>query len=137
MNEYIYAPQKKENLGIDLLNFSLEKQLKIYDGIEMQGWNILVQLYIQTEKTEGGILIPDLARDEEQYRSCVGLVIKKSKASYEDPRYRQTGHWCKVGDWVVFPRHAGYKISVLGAPTFILKEDAIDFTIDDPTKIAR
>jgi hypothetical protein len=38
---------------------------------------------------------------------------------------------------VVFPRHAGYKIHHDGMPIFVLKEDAIDLVIDDPTKISR
>lgn len=126
----------KEDLGIDLNNFSKEEEINKFSDIEPQGWTILVRLYTEP-KVVNGIFRPDIVHDEQQYRSCVGLVVKKSKAAYLDPRYEQTGKWCEVGDWVVFPRHAGYKIQCHNLPVFVLKEDAIDLIISDPSHITR
>lgn len=136
-DNYQYIPSSEEDQGIDFDNFSLVNELENYRGVKTQGWNILVRLYVQPEKTKGGLIVSSKIRDEDQYKNCVGLVVQKSNASYEDPRYKQTGHWCKVGDWVVFPRHAGYKISINNIPTYVLKEDAIDLIIDNPTKVSR
>lgn len=126
----------KEDLGIDLSNFSKEEEIDKFKDVEPQGWTILVRLYTEP-KVVNGIFRPDIVHEEQQYKSCVGLVVKKSKAAYLDSRYEQTGAWCDVGDWVVFPRHAGYKIHYHNLPTFVLKEDAIDLVIDDPAVIAR
>lgn len=126
----------KEDLGIDLQNFSKEEEISKFEDVEPQGWTILVRLYTEP-KVKNGLYIPDIVHDEQQYKNCVGLVVRKSKAAYLDDRYNQTGEWCKVGDWVGFPRHAGYKIHYEGLPVFVLKEDAIDFVIGDPTKITR
>jgi len=125
-----------EDLGIDINNFSIEEEIKKFQNIKPQGWTVVVRLYTEP-KIVNGIFRPDVVHDEQQYRSCVGLVVAKSKAAYLDPRYDQTGEWCKVGDWVVFPRHAGYKINCHKLPIFVLKEDAIDLIIDDPRIIER
>lgn len=126
----------KEDLGIDLTNFSKEEEVAKFKDIEAKGWTLLVRLYTEP-KVKNGLYMPDIVHDEQQYRSCVGLVVRKSKAVYLDDRYNQTGQWCDVGDWVVFPRHAGYKIHYEGMPIFVLKEDAIDLVIGDPSKITR
>lgn len=126
----------KEDLGIDIQNFIPEEEIAKFEGVRPQGWTVVVRLYTEP-KVKNGLYKPDIVHDEQQYRSCVGLVVKKSKAAYLDDRYTQTGQWCKEGDWVVFPRHAGYKIHHDGIPIFVLKEDAIDLVIDDPTKISR
>lgn len=125
-----------EDLGIDINNFSIEEEIKKFQNIKPQGWTVVVRLYTEP-KVVNGIFRPDIVHDEQQYRSCVGLVVLKSKAAYLDPRYEQTGEWCSIGDWVVFPRHAGYKVNYKKAPIFILKEDAIDLIIDDPRDIER
>lgn len=126
----------KEDLGIDLQNFVPHEEIAKFEDVEPQGWTILVRLYTEP-KVKNGLYMPDIVHDEQQYKNCVGLVVKKSKAAYLDDRYNQTGQWCDVGDWVVFPRHAGYKIHYEGIPIFVLKEDAIDLVIRDPSKIAR
>lgn len=127
---------KEEDLGIDLKNFSKEEEIARFKDIEPKGWTLLVRLYTEP-KLVNGLFRPDSVHDEQQYKSCVGLVVKKSKAAYLDSRYEQTGSWCEVGDWVVFPRHAGYKIQCCNIPTFVLKEDSVDLVIADPTMITR
>ena len=132
--------QIKEDQGIDFDNFSLKEEVEKFKGIEPQGWTVLVRLYTKPKKTKGGLVLPDTVHSEQQYRNCVGLVVKVSKAAYMDVRYEDTGPWCKVGDWVVFPRHAGYKILYKQMPLFVLKEDAIDLVIsniDDIPEISK
>jgi co-chaperonin GroES (HSP10) len=128
--------EKMEDLGIDLKTFSKEEEIKKFDGFEPQGWNVIIRLYTKTKKV-GSLIMPDSVHEEQQYQGCVGLVVKKSKGAYNDPRYERTGDWCQVGDWVVFPRHAGYRVTYNGMPVFVLKEDAIDVVITDPTSVKR
>ncbi len=127
---------KEEDLGIDLSNFSKEEEIAKFDGFEPQGWNVIVRLYVKPQMVNG-VYMPDAVHEDQQYHNCVGIVVKKSKGAYNDPRYDRTGEWCKVGDWVVFPRHAGYKVTYKGMPVFVLKEDAIDVIIEDPSSIRR
>lgn len=128
---------KLQDEGIDLTNFNKEIEIAKFKHIKPQGWTVIVRLY--TEPTMvNGIIRTSSTHDEQQYHNCVGLVVSKSFAAYQDNnRYGQTGSWCEVGDWVLFPRHAGYKILSDGIPLFVLKEDAIDAIIEDPSKIVR
>jgi len=127
----------KDEVGIDLENFSKEAEIEKFKDIKMQGWSILVRLYITPQQTKKGIILPGQFQDDEKYRNCVGLVVKKSTGAYLDARYNDTGPWCKVGDWVVFPRHAGYRILYKNLPVFVLKEDAIDAVVEDPSIVSR
>ncbi len=127
----------KDNTEIDLTNFSKEEEIAKFKGAQAKGWTVLIRLYMGSKKTPGGLIIPDESHDNEQYISCSGLVVGKGKAVYLDKRYEESGPWCEIGDWVVFPRHAGYKIFYNGLPLFVVKEDAIDIVVDDPSTVRR
>lgn len=123
--------------GIDLTNFSIEEEIAKFKGIKPQGWTVVVRLYIEPQQVNG-IYIPDTSHEDQRFQSCAGFVVGISPAAYKDSeRYGQTGPWCQLGDWVIFPRHAGYIIYYEGIPLYILKEDAIDGVIDDPRKIKK
>lgn len=128
---------QNQDEGIDLNTFDKNAEIAKFEEMDPEGWTIIIRLYTNSKKTVGGIIIPDTAHEEEQYRSCVGLVVKKSKGAYLDNRYENTGAWCEVGDWVIFPRHAGYKLFYDGMPIFVLKEDAIDVRVENPGMISR
>jgi co-chaperonin GroES (HSP10) len=126
----------KNDEGIDIPNFDKGMEIGKFKGIRPVGWEILVRLYIAPVKNNG-IYIPDTAQDDQQYKSCVGLVIDRAKGVYQDERYNNTGAWCEVGDWIVFPRQGGAKIYVDGLPCYFLPEDAMYAVTDDPRRITR
>lgn len=125
-----------EDEGIDLDNFNKEEEIAKFKDMGALGWNIVIRLYTSPKK-KGGIILPDTVRNEDQYRICTGLVVKVSPAAYKDARYSDTGAWCEVGDWIVFPRHAGYKVKYKDIPIFILKEDAVDLKIANPLDVTK
>ncbi len=124
----------KNDEGIDILTFEKDLEIAKFNGIYPVGWSLLVRLYTAPVK-QNGLYTPATAHDEQQYKNCVGLVIDMSPGAYKDERYKETGPWCKIGDWVIFPRHGGSKIYCDGLPCFFLKEDAIDGITDDPRRI--
>lgn len=123
--------------GIDLENFDKEAEIAKYEAFESKLWNIVIRLYSPAAKTKSGILITDTIRDNAQYQTCVGLVVKIAPGCYKDKRYIDTGPACEVGDWVVIARHSGLRVKYKGLPTFITKEDAIEGKIGSPTDIER
>lgn len=129
--------ENKRDLGIDLKNFSKEEEIKKFDGYTVPGWRIAVRLYIETAVTKGGILLPQTMHEDQQYKACVGLVVKQAKAAYLDPRYELTGKWCEIGDWVVFPRHAGTQVNYRALPLMLLQEDSVIGVVDNPSDISR
>ncbi len=123
--------------GIDLANFSKEAEIEKYKDITAAPWELIIRLFIEPPQTSDGIYIPQSVHDEQQYRACVGLVVKQGCAVYLDPRYEQTGRWCEVGDWVLFPRHAGFKIHYENMPTFVIKEDGVSGVLLNPLSVRR
>lgn len=126
----------KEDEGIDLDNFSIEDEINKFEGLEANGWDVILRLYTAPKK-KNGLIMPDSVHTEQQFTGCVGLVVKVAEGAYKDLRYSETGEWCKTGQWRIFPRHAGYKIYYEGIPLYVLKEDGIGPKVDDPSKITR
>ena len=124
--------QVKEDIGIDLKTFDKDVEIAKFKNIRPTGWSIAVRLYTQPQKV-GSLYMPDSYNDEQKYRNFVGLVVAMADGAYKDEvRYKNTGPWCKVGDWVYFPRHAGYQISFRGMPVYILNDDVISGVLEDP-----
>jgi co-chaperonin GroES (HSP10) len=140
MNEFNYMPVigNYDHVAIDIDNFNKEAEIaKFQKALRMVGWSILVRLYIAPATTKSGVFISDDAHNEQKYVNCVGLVVDKAPGTYKDRRYEDTSSWCDIGDWVVFPRHAGYRIEIFDTPCWVLKEDAIDGITHDPRLIKR
>lgn len=125
--------------GIDLDNFSIEEEIAKFDSIipPYSNWELVLRLYVSPNKTKSGLFISSKHAENEESRSCVGLVVKISDAAYKDSRYETTGKWCKLGQWWAFARHAGPKIYLNGMPTFVLKEDALLIPVYDPRSVSR
>lgn len=83
------------------------------------------------------LYIPDSAVSNSKYSSNVGLVLSVGKLAYRAEKFRSTGAWCKVGDWVAFPRHHGIQMTYRNVPVMILGDDSILFTVDRPQYVGR
>lgn len=112
------------------------------------GYHMLIKLYIRPEEyktivredgTEAKIYLSDTHRFEDQYRTCVALVIAQGPECYKDRKGEKfiEGPWCKVGDWVVFPRHEGTRFVYKGVPMFFIPDDRIFGTVMDPQDVTR
>lgn len=124
--------QKKEDKGINLEEFSFKEELEKVKNIHPQGWNVLARLYIEQEERPSGLITPDSYRKEQEYQNCQGIVLKLAKGVYESDRYKETGSWCKPGDWIVFSPYSGIKIHRGDDIYCFLKEDMIEAIVTDP-----
>ena len=52
---------------------------------DLPGYHVLVRPTSIKEKTKGGILLPEKARDDIAYLTTVGRVLKVGTLAYEDP----------------------------------------------------
>lgn len=123
--------------GIDINTFDKEAEIAKFEDCEAPLWQIVVRLYTSPEKTKGGLYLTAKTREDEQFKTIVGLVVKISPGSYKDSRYKDTGPACKVGDWVVIARHSGLRMKYNGLPIFCTKEDGIELIVKDPRSIER
>ena len=81
---------------------------------------ILIKPLEAEEKTAGGIVLPDTAKQKQQRGRVVAVGAGKLLDSGE-----RAGVSLKAGDLVVFGKYAGTEIKVDGDELIILKEDEI------------
>jgi|TARA_X000001388_G_scaffold8789_2_gene5416 chaperonin GroES len=101
------------------------------------GWRVLVMPYMGRDKTEGGVYVPDQARDRESKATVVAYVLKVGPLAYADQDKFGTDSepWCKEGDWVCIGRYAGSRFSIEGGEVRIINDDEVIATIIDPDDI--
>ncbi len=81
---------------------------------------VIVKRIEEEEKTPGGIIIPDTAKEKPQQ----GEVIAAGKGKIlEDGSVRPLD--VKVGDRVIFSKYAGTEIKIDGEEYLIMREDDI------------
>ncbi len=87
---------------------------------------VLVKRLNTEEKTKGGIIIPDTAKEKPQE----GKVISTGKGKLlEDGSIRPLD--IKVGDKVLFGKYGGTEINIEGDEYLILREEEILAIIED------
>ncbi len=137
MSELSYILPEEES---DAIAF-VEKQLGC-PLPRMCGYKVCVKIYVEEEnyKTKEGqdsiILRPDALKANDKFRNCTGLVIGMGPDAYKHEKFK-TGAWCKIGDWVVIPRHAGMQYNFRGHTIHSVNDDTIDMVVEDPSHVTR
>ena len=81
----------------------IQKAVGDLDGISLFSGRVLIAIYIEPEKTAGGIILPNSAVKENIYQGVVGLVLKKGNLAFvSDDRNDFHGQDVQVGEWVTF-----------------------------------
>ena len=97
------------------------------------GYRILLRPRGVVEKTKGGIILTDSNKDSQTYLNSVGQIIAMGAECYTDRKKP----WCKVGDWVIFGRYAGARVSVQTVKMVLLNDDEIIATIENPEVVTQ
>ena len=134
-----------DDTGIDFENYDLDELVnETYKETHPVGYQIVVRIYKPKSvvKTKGGIILTNTSINKEhqdhKFTNSVGLVVKMATGCYKDEeRYRFTGPYCKVGDWVLFPRASAYTYENKGITSATIVEDRIVLVVDDPRVIKR
>jgi co-chaperonin GroES (HSP10) len=100
------------------------------------GYRLLIIPYYPSEKTKGGVYVPDQVRDREAFATVAAYVVKMGPDAYKDEQKFPTGPWCSEKDWVLIGRYAGNRFKVEGLEVRIINDDNIIATILDPTDIS-
>ena len=80
---------------------------------------VIVKRIEEEEKTKGGIIIPDTAKEKPQE----GRVIAVGSGKHEDGKVIPLD--VKAGDKILFGKYAGSEIKLNGEEHLILREDDI------------
>ena len=103
-----------------------------------------LKIYVRAEElktikrddgTEATIYLPDIVRAEDKFQSCAALVCAMGPEAYQGDKYKDSGPWCKVGDWVMIPRYEATALSYRGVAMALLPDDRILAVIADPTDV--
>jgi chaperonin GroES len=81
---------------------------------------IIVKRVEEEEKTKGGIIIPDSAKEKPQEGEV--LAVGPGKVSEDGKKIPME---VKVGDRVLFSKYAGTEIKIEGGDHLIMREDDI------------
>jgi chaperonin GroES len=87
---------------------------------------ILIKRIEEDEKTKGGIILPDTAKE----KPMIGIVMAVGKGKVlEDGKIQPPE--VKVNDKVLFPKYAGTEVKIDGEEHLIVSEDEILAIIED------
>lgn len=108
------------------------------------GYLVALKIYVRPEElktitrddgTEATLYLPDIVRAEDKYQSCAALVCAVGPEAYQGEKFKDSGPWCKVGDWVMIPRYEATAMSFRGVAMALLPDDRILAVIQDPTDV--
>jgi co-chaperonin GroES (HSP10) len=100
-------------------------------GLTPYGSRVLVQIRTPKTVTEGGILIPEEARQTEKWNTQVAKVITLGPVSFKNRETLESwpeGDWCWAGTFVRVPKYGGdrWEVPVPGSQDpalFVLYND--------------
>jgi chaperonin GroES len=89
-------------------------------GLRPLGDRILVKRVKEEERTKGGIIIPDTAKEKPQE----GKIVAVGKGKYDD-KGKLIPTEVKAGDKILFGKYSGSEFKLEGEDLLILREDDI------------
>ena len=104
---------------------------------EPVGYKLLIAVPEMSEKTEGGVYVPDSRKQVEETASIIGYVLKVGSVAYSDPARFPDGPWCKVGDFIIFRSYSGTRFKVMGKEVRIINDDTVEAVVEDPRGYSR
>ena len=130
--ESAYVEAEARVLDPNLIDKTLKERLP-----QPTGWRLLVMPYQGKLKTDGGIIIPNEAREREALATVVAYVLKLGPLAYQDPNKfgDNPEPWCDEGQWVCIGRYAGSRFKIDGGEVRIINDDEVIATILEPDDV--
>jgi co-chaperonin GroES (HSP10) len=92
------------------------------------GWKILVMPMRPAMVSKGGIIIPQVRQDTDQYLNYIGRIVSMGPLAYKQRRWADMGlkpeHEPKIGDWVIYPIYQYARIDFKGRKLILLNDDS-------------
>jgi chaperonin GroES len=92
-------------------------------GIWPTEFNVLVLQKKVDEKSAGGIIIPDIAKDREQYAEMEGTLIATSPLAFTFERWPEGSRKPQPGDKVIIAKYSGTRVVGKDGQTYLLTKD--------------
>jgi chaperonin GroES len=104
---------------------------------EPSGYRLLIAIPEVSEKTEGGVYMPDQLKKAEETATIIGFVVKIGPEAYADEAKFPNGPWCKEGDFVIFRSYSGTRFKVQGQEFRLINDDTVEAVVEDPRGYSR
>jgi co-chaperonin GroES (HSP10) len=104
---------------------------------EPAGYRLLIAIPEVSEKTEGGVFMPEQLKKAEETASIIGFVVKMGPEAFADADKFPNGPWCKEGDFVIFRSYSGTRFKVLGKEFRLINDDTVEAVVEDPRGYSR
>lgn len=133
--EYIKELMSRRGFINDEQSAELKKVIneKMPNLPKLKSYECLLLLYLNEEKTKGGIILPDSIKDSDKINSSCGMLIKTGELAYNDETRFPNGAWAKIGDWVLFPRGEISARIMIDSKVFLLvNDDRAKTIVDNP-----
>jgi hypothetical protein len=138
------------------------KEVLGFEPLPMCGYYMAIVIqeekYASIDGRRTNLLLGEKSLDEEKYRRVSGLVIAQGAQCYRGnlfyehwvikllrkivgkkilpiPDHKKP--WCRVGDFVVFPRHEGQLVNYRGLPVMMVPDTKIYSPIEHPDYVRR
>jgi co-chaperonin GroES (HSP10) len=102
-----------------------------------QGYKILIGVPEVSDKTEGGVFMPDGLKSAEETASIIGFVMKLGPDAYADKDKFPNGSFCEEGDFVIFRSYSGTRFKIHGKEFRLINDDTVEAVVDDPRGYTR
>lgn len=114
--------------AIDWVNDERVKLPAENDVMRPFAWKVLVMPMRPATISKGGILIPQVRQDTDQYLNYIGRVVALGPLAYKHPKWAgmglQPGDAPKRGDWVIYPIYQYARIDFRGRKLILLNDDS-------------
>lgn len=110
-------------------------------GLQLHGDGIIVRQYKPPRK-KGSIILPPTVKKDAAYLQNIGKVLKVGSSAFKDPNVKPGeprfpyGFFeepkCKIGDWILYPRHSGQLMVYKGVKLLLICDNNVLMTVADP-----
>lgn len=110
----------------------------VLDDLTVLNTQVLVGVYVRPEKTAGGVFLTRKAREEDQFQSKVGLILKKGPTAFvEDPDNPKWFGGVKFNehDWVVFRPSDGWPVTINGVLCRMIEDVSVKIKSEKPDSV--
>lgn len=94
-------------------------------------WRVLLRPRPPKRKSAGGLYLPGQAQDAEAHLNYVGQVVAIGPEAGKSEKFGDS--WkIKVGDWVVYGRYVGQRMTHKDVRLLMVDDDQIQGVLSDP-----
>lgn len=136
-----YIEEHEEEAAVELIKVQMEAMTKRAELPRPCGPKIAVKIYIRPKEIGNtGLVRTDASLEGDKWTNTVGLVVGMGAGCYKgkNPDGSEKfpeGPWCKIGDWVIFPRYESQVFSWRGVAMMTIYDDAVQMVVDEPAEV--